>query len=66
LRSEFRAHRGLHVRSPQSDETAEIRAKVLAYPAGASKTGIARDLGISRMTVYRIMSAQGVSAPPVI
>jgi CRP-like cAMP-binding protein len=66
LRTEFRRHRGLHVRSPKSDETAEIRAKVQAYPIGTSKNAIARDLGISRMTVYRILAAAGVSAPPVL
>lgn len=57
LRSEFKASRGLHVRSPQADDRRELRAAVLSYPPGTSAGQVAREHGISAITVRRIRAS---------
>lgn len=65
LRTEFRAERGVHVRSPRDDERREIRDRVRQYPAGTTCLTIARELGVSRWTVMRVrQSMEGVQIPP--
>lgn len=64
VRSEFRAERGLHVRSPRDDERQEIRDKIRQYPAGTTCLTIARELGVSRWTVMRARQSMDVQSTP--
>ncbi|MEY4906715.1 MAG: hypothetical protein RL260_433 [Pseudomonadota bacterium] len=64
LRTEFRASRGLHVRSPRDDERVEILEQVRNYPIGTSNGAIARQLGVSRETVRRARLSIAAHAAP--
>lgn len=65
LRDEFRARRGLHVRSPRrDDERQEIIDKVASYPSSVTHLSVALALGVSKATVRRIRSMLGAHTAP--
>jgi Mor family transcriptional regulator len=63
LRAEFGGMDKVYIRSGRSQRQAEIAQQVLALFDGRNATEVARQLDISRPTVYRILKRAGGRQP---